>query len=253
MIPTPCATLCAGCVHDPGSGVNEGLAGVRCDGHAQGVCRSFGAGRDGAPSRSLLWSSVCVPWSSRRSDQSDLVGRSGRVPVLEAPGARPVRVAVIGDGQACDWSHSTSERWRSMRRLSGRTIPMLQGASTTSPSFTALRAATMRRSHFKSGHWRSRRMFSARTIPRSPPASVISLCCTCARAATMRRSHSTSRHWRSRKRLSAQNIPRSPPISITSLSFTASRAATRRPSRSISERGFSRNLDIYTRETGPVL
>ena len=46
--PMRCAGLCAGWVDDPGSGIDEGLAGVRRNGHAQGVCRFIGAGRDGA-------------------------------------------------------------------------------------------------------------------------------------------------------------------------------------------------------------
>ena len=93
MIPMCCAAWCAGWAHDPGSRVNEGLAGLRRDGHAQRLCGAFGSDRNGAPWRSLLRSSVCVPGPSRRSDQSDLVGWPRGVFVLETPGTWPVCLA----------------------------------------------------------------------------------------------------------------------------------------------------------------
>jgi hypothetical protein len=38
-----------------------------------------------------------------RGRRGDLVGRTGRMPVQQAPGAGPVRVAVVEGWQACDW------------------------------------------------------------------------------------------------------------------------------------------------------
>ena len=43
-----CARVCAGWVYNPGSGIDEDLAGVRRNGHAQGVRGSFGADRETA-------------------------------------------------------------------------------------------------------------------------------------------------------------------------------------------------------------
>ncbi len=67
--------------------------------HAQGIQRAVGSGREGSGAGPVFWAPVCVSGSARRPYQGDLVGRPGGVPVLEASGARPVRLAVAGAWQ----------------------------------------------------------------------------------------------------------------------------------------------------------
>jgi hypothetical protein len=63
MIPVPASTRI---------GLAAGVTEMR-----KGFTGLVGAGRDGSQGGPVLRSSVCVPGSARRSDQSDLVGPKG--------------------------------------------------------------------------------------------------------------------------------------------------------------------------------
>src|SRR5438094_9271356 len=67
--------------------------------HAQGVRQSGGAGADSAWAGSVLRSRVLLPRPPRRSGQTVVVGWRRAVPVRQAPGAWPIRVAAGRGGR----------------------------------------------------------------------------------------------------------------------------------------------------------
>jgi len=75
------------------------VAGGGGDGHASRLQLAGGAGGTGFEERSLFGASVRVPGAAWGFVEDHLVGRPGRVPVRQAPGEGPVRVAVGIGGQ----------------------------------------------------------------------------------------------------------------------------------------------------------
>ena len=81
---------------DPGSERRSGLVGGRPYRHAQRISRPVADGLGDAEGRSERRSSVLLSGPPWRSSEDHLARRSGRLPVHDAAGARPLHLAVAG-------------------------------------------------------------------------------------------------------------------------------------------------------------
>ncbi len=121
MIPTPCAALCAGCVDDPGSRINEGVAGGRCNGHASALTEQglrqdpycghlfVFRGRRGDLIKVIWWDGQGACLGSKRLDGGRFVWPSpahGKVSVTAA------QLAMLLEG--IDW-RMPQRTWRPLR------------------------------------------------------------------------------------------------------------------------------------------
>lgn len=76
----------------------SGLPRLRCDGLAEGDHRACRGGAAGAEAEPGVERRLRFPGSSRRQNQTSVLGRSGFLPLLQGIGMRPVSVAVAGGG-----------------------------------------------------------------------------------------------------------------------------------------------------------
>ena len=98
-----CGACCGRCGHDGVAVGDADLAGDGRDGHAQGLRRSGVSGAAGAGRGSVQRAPVRVPGPSRSPGEGAVVERRWLLPVQQAAGSRPLRVAagfVRGDGRA---------------------------------------------------------------------------------------------------------------------------------------------------------
>src|SRR5260370_11972425 len=85
----------------PGPERSAGVVGNWAHRHAEGLRRLGAAGTRAAQARSPQWTSIRVSRPPRQPDQGALARWTGHVPVREAPRARSLHLAIVGEWDNC--------------------------------------------------------------------------------------------------------------------------------------------------------